>query len=202
MKTWHSILYGSLLGVFISIIFAAGIYLASRQPQGNPIELLPAPTPSPLMVQVAGQVQAPGLYSLPRGSRMQDAIQAAGGLTNQADQAAVNLAARLKDGEKVVVPAVGALSSVPKPVESSSEGSQPGSQNNPESVSFPIDLNLATLEELDALPGIGPTRAQDILRYREEHGGFKTVEELKEIPGIGDATFDRLKEYITVETEP
>ena len=196
MKTWQSSLLQTLLGFFLGVIALAGIYLVSRPPQGTPVQLLPVSTPAPLVVQVSGEVQKPALYTLARGSRVQDVVMAAGGLTVNADQAALNLAAPLKDGEKVVVPTRGTAALPSDP------GEERTSKQPVITIAFPIDLNTATLEELDALPGIGPERAQDILRYREEHDGFKNIEEIKEVKGIGDATFDQLKGQITVNTNP
>ena len=196
MKTWQSSILQSLLSVFLSLIFFAVIYLTARQPQGQPVKLLPAPTQAPLVVHVAGEVQNPGLYTLPRGSRVQDAILAAGGFSASADQAAVNLAALLRDGEKVAVSAQADVLEGDIPDPESPGGANP-KQPTP-TVVFPIDLNTATLQELDALPGIGPGRAQEILRYREEHGGFKNIEELKEVNGIGDTVFEQLKDQVVV----
>jgi competence protein ComEA len=194
MKTWQSVLFGSLLGVFLGVILCAGIYLSSRQPQGRSVELLSAPTLMPLVVQVAGEVRTPGLYTLPRGSRVQDAVAAAGGLNPGANSLSVNLAARIKDGEKLVVAAADSKDLGAVPAEN------PGSQAT-QAILFPINLNTATLEELDALPGIGPSRAQDILGYREEHGEFKSIEELNEVHGIGEGIFNQLKDLVFVGPE-
>lgn len=188
MKHWLSFVTGAFVGISILSV----IYAAANQPRGEVINILPAPTAAPLMIQVAGEVQQPGIYTLPRGARVQDAVQAAGGFTTEANQSGVNLAARLRDGEKVLIPGKTATRS-----ESADESS-------PETVvvNFPIDLNTATLEELDQLPGIGPSRAQDILNYREQHNGFSQVEEIKDVPGIGDTTYERMKDLIYVENLP
>mgnify|MGYP000182778791 CR=1 FL=1 len=202
MKTWQSAFVYLLSGVFLGMAFSAAVYLAARQPPGRPVDLLPAATPAPLMVQVAGEVRSPGVYALPRGSRVQDAIQTAGGFSDDAGQSGVNLAAPLKDGDKIVIPS--AASPVAEPKQSAVSQEEPAAEPTagPAAVVFPINLNTATLEELDALPGIGPGRASEIIRYREAHNGFKTVEELKDVSGIGDAIFERLKDKIMVEPGP
>ena len=132
-------------------------------------------------IDVAGAVRRPGLYKLPSGSRVQDAIVAAGGATRKAQLDAVNLAAPVADGEQIVVPGSGAGGAA---AASSPAGSSP---------SAPLDLNSATLEQLEALPGIGPVTAQKILDYRQQHGAFHAVAELEGVPGIGPAHLAQLK---------
>jgi len=200
MKSWQSIVFGVVSGSFIGIILLSVIYLVSRQPQGLPITLLPAPTQAPIIVQVVGEVANPGVYSLPPGSRVQDAVNAAGGFTDKANQAQVNLASHVKDGEKIRI-----LQTSAAVDEATQEPS--GVNDSPKGISIPgevplIDINTATLEELDSLPGIGNSRAQEIIRYREEHGGFKSVDELKEVEQIGDAIFEQIKDLVTVEPGP
>ena len=134
-----------------------------------------------LVVDVAGNVRHPGLHSVPAGSRVEDAIVAAGGATRKAQLDAVNLAAPVADGEQIVVPGSGAGGVA---AASSPAGSSP---------SAPLDLNSATLEQLEALPGIGPVTAQKILDYRQQHGAFHSVSELEGVPGIGPAHLAQLK---------
>jgi competence protein ComEA len=147
---------------------------------------LPAPArpkaaaPKLVVVDVAG-VRRPGLYRVRAGSRIDDAITAAGGPTAHAQLAAVNLAAPVADGERVVVPGRGAGGAVASP---------PAAGSSP---SAPLDLNTATAEELDALPGIGPVTAQKILDYRQAHGPFHSVAELEGVPGIGAGRLAQLK---------
>jgi competence protein ComEA len=131
-----------------------------------------------LVVDVAGAVRAPGLHRLAAGARIADAVAAAGGVTAKADLALVNLAAPLADGEQVVVPARGAAAAA---------GGAAGSPT------APLDLNTATAEQLDGLPGIGPATAQKIIDYRQAHGPFRSVDELDAVPGIGPARIDQLK---------
>jgi len=135
-----------------------------------------------LVIDVAGAVRRPGLYRLRAGSRIDDAIAAAGGVTGKAQVDAVNLAAPIADGEQIVVPGRGATGA---PAASSPAGGS--------SPSAPLDLNTATAEQLEALPGIGPVTAQKILDYRQAHGAFHAVAELEGVPGIGPAHMAQLK---------
>jgi competence protein ComEA len=132
-----------------------------------------------LVVDVAGEVRRPGLVHLPAGARVADALTAAGGVTAKADGALVNLAAPLADGEQVVVPARGSAGA--------------GASVGPGSQSAPVDLNTATPEQLDVLPGIGPATAAKIVAFRQAHGPFRSVEELDAVPGIGPARIEQLK---------
>ena len=191
MKSWQQ----TLIGVFVGLILSATILLVAMPPRGAPVELLPAPSPAPISIYVSGAVQKPGVYALPPGSRVEAAIQAAGGSLAGANQEALNLAARLKDGEKVHVPVAGEVVQLPRPVTGSSGDSDPE-----EAVPItPLNLNTATLEELQTLPGIGETRAKEIIAYRESHGGFKTIEEIQDVPGIGPVLFERMKEALIIE---
>jgi competence protein ComEA len=135
-----------------------------------------------LVIDVAGAVRHPGLYRLRSGSRIDDAIAAAGGATAKAQVGAVNLAAPVADGEQVVVPGRGAAGVV--------SASPPTAGSSP---SAPLDLNSATLEQLENLPGVGPVTAQKILDYRQQHGAFHAVAELEGVPGIGPAHMAQLK---------
>jgi competence protein ComEA len=135
---------------------------------------------SKLVVDVAGAVRRPGLHELAPGTRIADAVAAAGGATAKADITSVNLAAPIADGEQIVVPARG----------SGAAGASSGAAPSP---TAPLDLNSASLEQLDALPGIGPTTAQKILDYRQAHGSFHSLADLDAVPGIGQGRLEQLK---------
>ena len=139
----------------------------------------PARAAPRLVVDVAGAVRRPGLYRLATGSRVADALAAAGGAAARAEVAAVNLAAPLADGEQVLVPARGAVAAP-----AGADGSAP---------TAPVDLNSATAEELDALPGVGPVTAQKIVDYRQAHGPYTSVDDLDAIPGIGPSRIENLR---------
>ena len=140
-----------------------------------------------LAVHVAGHVRRPGLVRLPAGSRVDDAIRAAGGVTSGADLDAVNLARKLIDGEQVLIPGPG---DPPPPL-------PPGASAAPGAAAGPLDLNTATVEQLDTLPGVGEVTAGRIVAYRTAHP-FTTVDELLEVPGIGQRRFEQLKDLVTV----
>jgi competence protein ComEA len=144
-----------------------------------------------VVVHVVGAVRRPGLYRLAEGSRVDDAIRRAGGARPKAALELVNLAAPVADGQQVVVPARGAAGTSAVPGASASAGGGtaaiPGGR---------VHLNTATLEQLDALPGIGPVTAQKILDYRERKGAFSSVEELDAVPGIGPTRLAELKELV------
>ena len=146
-------------------------------------------------VHVAGRVGRPGLVHLPAGSRVQDAIRAAGGATSGADLDAINLARKLTDGEQIRVPAPGDPAPPPQGVAAPGASGTPG---GPGAVpSAPLDLNTATVEQLDTLPGVGEVTAGRIVAYRTAHP-FTTVDELLEVPGIGQRRYDQLKDLVTV----
>lgn len=129
-----------------------------------------------IVVHVAGAVMQPGVYELNSDSRILDALQAAGGAQEDAALDSINLAAPLQDGTQVRIPILG-------------EEDEGGDTRT-------LNINMATATELETLPGIGPTRAQEILRYREEQGPFRSVEDLLEISGIGDSTLNQIKDLV------
>jgi len=156
-----------------------------RAPTVAPVRVVRAAKPASarqLVVDVVGAVRRPGLYRLPEGSRIADAVARAGGATRQAQLDLVNLAAPLADGEQVAVPRRGAAGAL--------GASAPAAGGSP---AAPLDLNTATAAELDALPGIGPATAQRILDYRQAHGPFHSVEELDAVPGIGPSRIAQLR---------
>lgn len=168
----------------------AGKYLAhaTAPAQPPPVALeraAPAADP-PVVVHVVGAVRRPGLYRLRDGSRVADAVQRAGGATAKAELALVNLAAPVADGIQVVVP-------LRAPPAASASGGGPAA----EAAAGPVRLNAATVEQLDELPGVGPTTAQRIVDWRQEHGAFASVDELDAVPGIGPARLEQLRELVT-----
>ncbi|MGH2523524.1 MAG: helix-hairpin-helix domain-containing protein [Anaerolineales bacterium] len=203
-------LYGLLLG-----LLATGVLLVvARRPPGHPVQLQEPPTPVPLRIHVTGAVASPGVYPLPRGSIIQDAITAAGGPTERADLSHINLAQLLVDGDQVIVPdlpptatpvpptptlaptiTVGPGTPTPTPLPTST----PAPTTPPASaVGGKININTATLAELDTLPRIGPAIAQRIIDYRTANGPFRSIEEIMEVSGIGPAIFEQIKDLITV----
>jgi competence protein ComEA len=152
-----------------------------------------APAAPRLVVDVVGAVRRPGLYRLPPGARIADAVVRAGGFRRAADKEAINLAAPLADGEQVVVPRRISGSSGSTAHAATGPGAAPGAGA---AATGPVHLSTATLEQLDALPGVGPVTAQKILDYRTEHGAFRSVDELDAVPGIGPARLDQLRDLV------
>jgi competence protein ComEA len=178
-------LAGALL--LVAALVVGGRYLsgagASSGPAApaRPLEAVEAAAPAALVVHVVGAVRRPGLYRLREGARIADAVARAGGATRRADVSLVNLAAPVADGAQVVVPR-------------RTPGGAAGSGASATAPAGPLHLNTATLEQLDELPGIGPSTAQKILDFREEHGAFTSVDELDAVPGIGPARLEQLRE--------
>lgn len=157
-----------------------------------------APTKSaapgtPVVVHVAGAVAHPGVVSLPAGSRANDAVAAAGGLVAGADADRINLAAPLVDGERLAVPLIGQPAPAVLPGPTSG-----GSGTDPMPSAGPVDLNTSSAQQLDTLPGVGPSTAAAIVAYRDEHGPFRSVEGLLDVRGIGDAKLDALRGLVSV----
>ncbi len=155
-----------------------------------------APGPE-LVVHVVGQVLEPGLVRLATGSRVADAVEAAGGATPEADLSRVNLARAVVDGEQVVLPLPGEPVGA-APAQAGGEAPGGGSSGTGGAGAAPVDLNAADLAALDGLPGIGPVLAQRILDWRTENGRFVSVEELGEVTGIGDKLLSQLRDAVTV----
>ena len=175
-------------GVLFGLFVAALIWIVARNPSGEAVILRPAPTERPVIVHISGAVPRPGVYALPEGSRVQDAIAAAGGFLAEAEKTQINLAALLIDGEKLDIPFIEGGSPVlptpgPTVVAATTEL---------------ININTASQSELEILPGIGPTTAQKIIEYREQNGEFVTIEEIINVSGIGPGIYDRIKDLITV----
>ena len=142
-----------------------------------------------ITVDVKGAVKSPGIYDLPVGSRVHDAVQKAGGLTEEADSKSLNLAQKVSDEALVYVPTKGEEAS-----QQTASGTTPSSSKEKK-----VNLNKASLEELKQVKGLGGKRAQDIIDHREANGKFKSVDELKKVSGIGAKTIEKLKDYVTVD---
>ena len=189
--------------VILSLVWAlvlGGVVLYERRPHPEPIEIstpVPTslPTSAPIMVHVVGAVRQPGVYRLPPNSRLVDAVEAAGGLGEAADASAVNLADFVRDGQQVYVPAAG-VAPPPSPTPLlPAVGVRSGASVD----TGHVNVNTATLAELDGLPGIGPVYAQRIIDYRTQHGAFTDPAQLLDVAGIGPATYERLKDLVTVD---
>ena len=187
----------ALAAVLVVVLVFAGRHLggASHGASGQAAAPLAADVAakgrgSALVVQVVGAVRRPGLYRLPGGARIADAVARAGGATRRADTELINLAAPLADGTQVVVPrkmAPGAAAAGAAGTAATDASGQPQG---------PVHLNTATLADLDALPGIGPVTAQRILDYRQKHGAFSSVDDLDAVPGIGPARMAQLRDLV------
>ncbi len=196
MQQWLERYRGFLLFVLVVVALAAVILFQALRPGPQPIHLSTA-TPSPLpavspttrllRVYVSGAVHQPEVYALSPGSIVKDAILAAGGAANDADLDRINLALPVADGQHVYVPHLGEEN---PPVPSRAGSPLSGGT---------VNINTADAAALESLPGIGPALASRILDYREAHGPFAQIEEIMDVAGIGPATFEGIRELITVE---
>ena len=193
--------------IIVGLLIAAGLLvggyaLLNQESPSTTVEILPpnptatdlpTETPSPIEVYVVGAVSEPeSRLSLPPGSRVEDAIAGAGGALENANLSAVNLAQTLRDGDMIFVPSIG--ETVPAETIGQPTAIITPTPNAPRT----ININTATVEELVTLPGIGETRANDIIAYREANGPFTTVDDLVNVSGIGEGTLENLREFITV----
>ncbi len=165
------------LGALAAALVAAVALLAVRRP-GPPVRLIEPAPQEQVVVQVDGEVVRPGLYRLASGSRVRDAVDAAGGFSPAADAAALNLARLLRDGDRVTVPARASAGPAVRPA--------------------PLDINTAGADQLETLPGIGPVLARRIVEFRTRHGPFRRVEDLLQVQGIGPRLLERLRPLVTV----
>lgn len=181
----------------VACVVGAGVLVLrdSRSPGGIEISL-PPPTPVPsepqsaaqIMVYVSGEVVRPGVYRLDSERRIADALNAAGGPTSDADLDSINLALRLDDEDQVHVPAVGSSKSAMVGSSGQSASTAPGK----------LDLNAATVEELETLPGIGGVRAAAIVEHRNTHGPFERIDDIANVSGIGDGILGSIRHLIEV----
>lgn len=183
----------AILFIVIGLLTAGVILLVSSQPRGNPINLLPPPTSPPIQVHITGEIKHPGVYQLPVNSRVQDAIREAGGLTKDAEEQGINLAAILQDGQQIRIPCkIYPLNQNPNPSNSNNSG------RSSIEIPYQININTATADLLETLPGIGPVIASEIINFRQAEGEFNTIEEIQKVHGIGPIIFEGIKDLITV----
>jgi competence protein ComEA len=185
---------------------AAGSSVAGQEPDTGPSAPAPAgasvaggtggASGAGIVVDVSGKVRSPGIHRLPAGSRVADALRAAGGIRPGVDPTGINRARLLADGEQVVVGAPAAPGGIGSGGSAGSAGSAGTGAGTGAAAAGPIGLNTATAEQLDTLPGVGPVLAQHIIDYRTEHGGFRSVDELREVNGIGDRRFSDLQNLV------
>lgn len=178
--------------LLLVVVVGAVVVLINAQPQPVPLTIIPppptntpmpSPTPSPITVYVSGAVMSqPGLYALPARSRVNDALIAAGGAAPNADLGRLNLAATMRDGDQIYVPEIG---ETPPPLATPSI--------------VLVYINSATLEELDQLPGVGPTLAQAIIAHRETVGAFRSLDDVDGVEGIGEQTLADIAEYLVFD---
>jgi competence protein ComEA len=203
----------ALVAVALVVVLGAGLWAWRSRPHAEPVRPVStvaapdAPEPSPagspgavnsqLVVAVAGKVRRPGLVRLPAGSRVADAVEAAGGALPGVDVALLNPARKLTDGELVLV-GVAAPPGLAGQPGGPAAGGAAGPAVAGAAPGGPVNLNTATLAQLDTLPGVGPVLAQRILDHREQHGGFRSVSDLRQVEGIGDARYEQLKDLVTV----
>jgi competence protein ComEA len=189
---------GTVLAVSV-VLVVAGIWYLDRAPPAPPVEehlplatVAPAPTPSAiaeLAIHAAGAVTNPGVYTVEAGARVADVVVAAGGLSPAADLDRLNLAAPVQDGQRVFVPRQG---------ETVPEAADQTAPQGPGDTSSSVNVNSATPEQLESLPGVGPATAAAIIERREKVGGFDTVEALLDVPGIGPAKLEGMRQHVRV----
>lgn len=195
------------VGFFLGIVAGVGGLTMLNRVQPAPIVIqpplptstpVPTDTPGPIHIYVNGQVAAPAVYALPPDSIVQTAVTAAGGFTAEADTAVVNLAQPLANGMQIYVPAVGEMVSAPViGVEPAAGGAGIGGMAA--AADNLVNINTATLEQLDTLPGVGPSTAANIITHRETNGPFASIEAIMDVPGIGQAKFAQIQALITVD---
>jgi competence protein ComEA len=174
----------------IAVVFA--LYQAFDQRSAPPIVIEDAAATLPLVVEMRGEIEAPGVYELAPGARLQDAIAAAGGLTEEADPSTVNLARRLRDGELITVLALPVPGSTPKvPLADAGDAAKADEARGK------ININTATARELEALPGVGEVIAARIVAYRDQTGPFRSVDDLIHVEGLSDRAIDKIRELVT-----
>ena len=166
-----------LIGILMGLLIGGLLWILVSKPQGTPLLLATRSNDNEITIYISGKVVSPGVYELPIGSRITDAIVAAGGIMPDSNIELINLADILSDSDHVYIPAI-------------SEVENLGLTK--------VNINYATREQLETLAGIGGTIAQQIIEYRTENHLFTTIEEIQKVPGIGPSTFEKIKNHITV----
>jgi competence protein ComEA len=179
----------TMVAAVVSAIALLATYIVMLRPSEGDLIIRMNPTSIDVAVEIRGEVRNPGLYRLPEGARVGELIEAAGGVSPDADLSSINLAERLQDQAQIVIPERGQSTTV------SHEAASPVAP--PISISFRVDINRASQPELEALPGIGPVLAARIIEYRTANGPFTTVDQLTEIEGISAALVDEIRSLVT-----
>ncbi|GAB4483445.1 MAG: helix-hairpin-helix domain-containing protein [Anaerolineales bacterium] len=194
LKQILSVAFGVLAGLMLGVIALVLFYITARQPQGEKIVLLPTASPQPMVIYITGAVVRPGVYALPPNSRMLDALNAAGGPTENADLSQINAAEMLEDGQQIEIPGSGEVATPVFTI-----GGNGLVATATPVLGAPININTADAVLLDTLPGIGPSTAQKIVEYRTQNGPFVSVEDLLKIPGIGPSTLEEIRPLVIVQ---
>jgi len=198
MKNWGSAGWGAAFGVVFTLLATGVVLLTSSSPRGEPIKLSPPPTAPPILVHVDGAVNNPGVHTLPVGSRVRDAVQAAGGLQSDAQDFTLNLAAIVQDGDFLYVPFEPPLTPESGQGIIATPAQPPGYPMSTSTLGV-ININTAPQDQLETLPGIGPVTAQKIIAHREINGPFASIQAIQDVSGIGPVTFEKIRDLITVE---
>ena len=194
MKKILEIAVGVIFGALVGLLIGGLLYLSTRQPSGVAVVLLPSSTPEPIAVFITGAVERPGVYRVPRDSRLVEVVALAGGFLEGADVTQLNLAEKVEDGQEINIPGP---ADVPTPQLVIGGGGLLVTPTLP--AGGLININTATAAQLEGLPGIGPTTAARIVQYREENGLFERVDDLLKVPGIGPATLEEIRAFVTVQ---
>jgi competence protein ComEA len=194
MRKVFEIALGVIFGALVGLLIGGLLYLTTRAPSGQKVELMPSSTPEPVSVYITGAVERPGVYQVPRDSRLVEVIALAGGFLEGAEIDKLNLAEKVTDGQQINIPG---NVEIPTPQLVIGGGGLLVTPTPP--VGGLVNINTADAALLETIPGVGPTIASRIIAYREENGPFERVDDLTKVAGIGPATLEKIKPYVTVE---
>ncbi|MDQ3549064.1 MAG: ComEA family DNA-binding protein [Chloroflexota bacterium] len=198
-RVWAMLIGGSMVGL---LVFAIAMIWRGGRGETLVLQVQPVDDPNIVRVYVGGEVVSPGIYNLPRGSRVAEAIQQAGGATALGDTGGFGMAAVVEDADQIIVPARRAVATPARvmPVSGASgvETAEPTVAGAPTAGTLLININTATAAELEALPGIGPAIAARIIEYREVNGPFQTIDELEVVSGISERMVNEMRDLIAV----